>query len=95
MTIGIIGRKAGMTRVFTEEGNSIPVTVIDANGNRMARIGRYGNVDDADPACGKIHFCWLRTVAASDTAMYAVDSGNRRILKAALSYAAEEEVALR
>ena len=30
MTIGVIGRKAGMTRIFTEEGVSIPVTVIDS-----------------------------------------------------------------
>ena len=30
MAIGIIGRKCGMTRVFTEEGESIPVTVIEA-----------------------------------------------------------------
>ena len=35
MTIGIIGRKKGMTRVFTEEGMSIPVTVIEAKPNRV------------------------------------------------------------
>ncbi len=38
MTIGIIGRKCGMTRVFTEEGNSIPVTVIEASPNRVAQV---------------------------------------------------------
>jgi len=38
MTIGIIGRKAGMTRVFTEEGHSIPVTVIDASPNRVTQV---------------------------------------------------------
>lgn len=38
MTIGIIGRKCGMTRVFTEEGNSIPVTVIDASPNRVTQV---------------------------------------------------------
>lgn len=38
MTIGIIGRKRGMTRVFTEDGQSIPVTVIEAGINRVARI---------------------------------------------------------
>ena len=31
MTIGLIGRKAGMTRVFTDAGESIPVTVIEAD----------------------------------------------------------------
>lgn len=38
MTIGIIGRKCGMTRIFTEEGNSIPVTVIDASPNRVTQV---------------------------------------------------------
>ncbi len=38
MTIGIIGRKCGMTRVFTEEGNSIPVTVIEAGPNRITQV---------------------------------------------------------
>ena len=38
MTIGVIGRKAGMTRVFTEEGNSIPVSVIEVDSNRITQI---------------------------------------------------------
>ncbi len=38
MTIGIIGRKCGMTRVFTEQGDSIPVTVIDARPNRVTQV---------------------------------------------------------
>ena len=38
MTIGIIGRKRGMTRVFNEEGQSIPVTVIEAIPNRVIRL---------------------------------------------------------
>ncbi len=38
MTIGIIGRKCGMTRVFTEQGESIPVTVIDASPNRVTQV---------------------------------------------------------
>jgi hypothetical protein len=66
------------------------IVVLDTNGNPILRIGRYGNVDDNDPKCGGIHFVWPRGVAASDTAMYALDHGNLRILKAALSYAAEE-----
>ncbi|MBT4240082.1 MAG: 50S ribosomal protein L3, partial [Oceanospirillaceae bacterium] len=31
MTIGLVGRKAGMTRVFTEAGDSVPVTVIEVD----------------------------------------------------------------
>ncbi len=38
MTIGIVGRKCGMTRVFTEDGRSIPVTVIEADPNRITQI---------------------------------------------------------
>lgn len=38
MTIGIIGRKRGMTRVFTEEGQSVPVTVIEAEPNKITRV---------------------------------------------------------
>jgi len=38
MTIGIIGRKRGMTRVFTEAGEAIPVTVIEALPNRVTQV---------------------------------------------------------
>ena len=36
--IGIVGVKRGMTRVFTEEGASVPVTVIEASPNRVAQV---------------------------------------------------------
>lgn len=38
MTVGVIGRKCGMTRVFTEEGVSIPVTVIEVEPNRVTQM---------------------------------------------------------
>jgi large subunit ribosomal protein L3 len=38
MTIGLVGRKVGMTRIFTEDGVSIPVTVIEATPNRVTQI---------------------------------------------------------
>lgn len=38
MTIGVIGRKCGMTRVFAEDGASIPVTVIEVQPNRISQI---------------------------------------------------------
>ena len=38
MTIGIVGRKAGMTRIFTEDGDSIPVSVIEVTPNRITQI---------------------------------------------------------
>ena len=38
MPIGLVGRKCGMTRIFTEMGESIPVTVIEALPNRVAQL---------------------------------------------------------
>jgi len=38
MAIGIVGRKAGMTRVFTDEGVSVPVTVIEVEPNRVTQV---------------------------------------------------------
>ena len=38
MTVGLVGRKCGMSRVFTEDGTSIPVTVIEVLPNRIAQV---------------------------------------------------------
>lgn len=38
MSIGIVGRKCGMSRVFTEDGQSVPVTLIEATPNRIVQI---------------------------------------------------------
>jgi large subunit ribosomal protein L3 len=38
MTIGIVGRKSGMTRIFAEDGASVPVTVIEVAPNRITQI---------------------------------------------------------
>ena len=38
MAIGLVGRKAGMTRVFTEDGDSVPVTVIEIEPNRVTYV---------------------------------------------------------
>lgn len=38
MTVGIVGRKCGMTRVFTEDGVSIPVTVVEVEPNRISQV---------------------------------------------------------
>lgn len=38
MTIGIVGRKSGMTRIFTDDGLSVPVTVIEASPNRITQV---------------------------------------------------------
>ncbi len=38
MTIGLVGRKAGMTRVFTDDGVSVPVTVIEVEPNKVTQL---------------------------------------------------------
>ena len=38
MTIGLVGRKIGMTRVFTEDGAAVPVTVIEVEPNRVTQL---------------------------------------------------------
>ena len=43
MTMGLVGRKCGMTRVFTEDGESIPVTVIEAQPNRITQVKTVEN----------------------------------------------------
>lgn len=38
MSLGLVGRKVGMTRIFTEDGDAVPVTVLDMSGNRVSQI---------------------------------------------------------
>jgi large subunit ribosomal protein L3 len=44
MTIGLVGRKVGMTRIFTDDGATLPVTVLDVSDNRITQI----KTDDND-----------------------------------------------
>ena len=43
MTIGIVGRKCGMSRIFTENGESVPVTLIEATPNRVVQVKTVEN----------------------------------------------------
>nr|NIQ74303.1 50S ribosomal protein L3 [Gammaproteobacteria bacterium]NIW10768.1 50S ribosomal protein L3 [Gammaproteobacteria bacterium] len=38
MAIGLVGRKCGMTRIFNEDGQSVPVTVIEVEPNRITQV---------------------------------------------------------
>jgi len=38
MTIGLVGRKVGMTRIFTDDGGTVPVTVLDVSDNRVTQV---------------------------------------------------------
>lgn len=43
MSIGLVGRKCGMSRLFTEDGRSIPVTLIEATPNRVTQLKTEDN----------------------------------------------------
>ena len=53
MALGIIGRKRGMTRIFDEEGQAVPVTVIEAIPNRVTRL-----VDQARQGYRAVQVTW-------------------------------------
>ena len=38
MSLGLVGRKIGMTRIFTDEGDTVPVTVLDVSNNRVTQV---------------------------------------------------------
>jgi len=38
MSLGLVGRKVGMTRIFTDDGSAVPVTVLDVGNNRVTQI---------------------------------------------------------
>jgi large subunit ribosomal protein L3 len=38
MSLGLVGRKVGMMRIFTDDGDSIPVTVLDVSNNRVTQV---------------------------------------------------------
>jgi len=78
-------------RLWIPAAHLCSVVVLDSNGNLIARFGRYGKVDDNEPKVGGIHFAGhIAAERASDTALYAVDQYDGRVLKAALFCAAEE-----
>jgi large subunit ribosomal protein L3 len=47
MSLGLVGRKIGMTRVFTDDGDTVPVTVVDVSNNRVTQI----KTTDTDGYC--------------------------------------------
>jgi len=49
MSLGLVGRKVGMMRIFSDDGDSIPVTVLDVSNNRVTQI-KTVDTDGAAPA---------------------------------------------
>jgi large subunit ribosomal protein L3 len=91
MTIGLVGRKVGMTRIFTDDGVTLPVTVLDVSDNRITQIKTAENDGYAavQVAFGKRRASRVRKPLAGHLAKAAVEAG--RVLKE--FKAKEEEIA--
>lgn len=95
MSLGLVGRKVGMTRIFTEDGTTVPVTVLDVSSNRVAQVKKsetdgYSAVQVAfgkrkpsrvsKPMIG--HFAKAGIEAASSLVEFRVDESRLAELKA-------------
>jgi large subunit ribosomal protein L3 len=89
MTIGLIGKKCGMTRVFTEDGSSVPVTVIEVLPNRISQIKTTENdgynaiqVTTGNRKANRVskaeagHFAKAGVQPGSETCEFTVEDGN-------------------
>ncbi len=79
MSLGLVGRKVGMTRVFTDDGDTIPVTVVDVSNNRVTQI----KTPDSDGYCaiqvtfGKRRASRVNKAAAGHFAKAGVEAGHK------------------
>jgi len=91
MTIGLVGRKVGMTRIFTDDGVTLPVTVLDVSDNRVTQIKtpERDGYSAVQLAFGKRRASRVRKPLAGHLAKAAVEAG--RVLKE--FRAKEDEVA--
>lgn len=78
MSIGLLGRKVGMTRVFTDDGDTIPVTVVDVSNNRVAQIKtpETDGYSAVQLAYGKRRASRVRKAAAGHYAKAGVEAGS-------------------
>ena len=78
MSIGLLGRKVGMTRVFTDDGDTIPVTVVDVSNNRIAQIKtpETDGYSAVQLAYGKRRASRVRKAAAGHFAKAGVEAGS-------------------
>ena len=81
MTIGMVGRKVGMTRIFTDDGGTLPVTVLDVSDNRVAQIktAEKDGYTAVQVAFGKRRATRVNKALAGHLAKAAVEAG--RVLK--------------
>jgi len=78
MSLGLVGRKVGMTRIFTDDGISVPVTVLDVSNNRVAQIKTPENDGYAaiQVAFGKRRPSRVNKSLAGHLAKAGVEAGN-------------------
>ena len=78
MSLGLVGRKVGMTRIFTDDGASVPVTVLDVSNNRVAQIKTPENDGYAavQVAFGKRRPSRVNKSLAGHLAKAGVEAGN-------------------
>jgi large subunit ribosomal protein L3 len=78
MSMGLVGRKVGMTRIFTADGDSIPVTVLDVSNNRVSQV----KTAESDGYCAVQIICGTRRASrvnkalAGHFAKASVEAGN-------------------
>ncbi|GAB6034902.1 50S ribosomal protein L3 [Galenea microaerophila] len=77
MSIGIIGKKVGMTRVFTEDGVSIPVTVVKVDANRITQLKTEENdgYSAVQVTAGSVHAGRVNKPSAGHFAKAGVEAG--------------------
>jgi large subunit ribosomal protein L3 len=77
MSIGIIGKKVGMTRVFTEDGVSIPVTVVKVDNNRITQLKTEDKegYNAVQVTAGKVHAGRVNKPDAGHFAKAGVEAG--------------------
>jgi large subunit ribosomal protein L3 len=77
MTIGLVGRKVGMTRIFTDDGATLPVTVLDVADNRVTQVktAEKDGYAAVQVAFGKRRASRVRKPLAGHLAKAAVEAG--------------------
>lgn len=78
MSLGLVGRKVGMTRIFTDEGDSLPVTVLDVSDNRVTQIKTLASdgYSAVQVAFGKRRASRVNKAAAGHFAKAGVEAGH-------------------
>ncbi len=77
MSLGLVGRKVGMTRIFTDDGQTVPVTVVDVSNNRVTQIktAETDGYTSVQVAFGKRRATRVNKAAAGHFAKAGVEAG--------------------